>query len=507
MISPEKEAEILRLFYAEKWLAGTVAAQLHVHHSTVRRVLTRAGIPAAMQSSRPSMADPYLPLVVEQLGKYPRLTASRLFQMVKQRGYAGGPDHFRSIVARHRPRAPAEAFLRLSTLPAEQGQVDWAHFGKVKVGKAQRALMAFVMVLSYSRHIFLRFYYGAAMANFLRGHVDAFEFFGGVPRTLLYDNLKSAVLERVGDAIRLHPTMLELAGHYRFAAKPVAVRKGNQKGRVERAIGYARTSFFGARQWTDLNDLNAQAQAWVNDVTAERKWPQDESRLVKDAYVEEKEKLLPLPDNPFPSDEKVTVSISKTPYARFDLNDYSVPHTHVRRELLVVANMTTVRILDGTDLIATHQRSWDRDQLVEQEAHVQALVDYKRKARTHHGLDLVQRAAPNTATLLQTIAERGGNVGAATWGLQHLLSSYGGTELDAAVAEALRRQTPHLSAVRMLLEQTRRARDAPPPIPVELPDDPRVRNLVVRPHSLHTYDQLQDPPDENPDPTKPPKKH
>ena len=100
MISRELEAEILRLYHAEHWRVGTIATQLGVHHSTVRRVLTQAGIPAPRQSNRPSIADPYIPFIVATLEKYPRLTASRLYEMVKSRGYPGAPDHFRSIVAR-----------------------------------------------------------------------------------------------------------------------------------------------------------------------------------------------------------------------------------------------------------------------------------------------------------------------------------------------------------------------------------------------------------------------
>ena len=107
--------------------------------------------------------------------------------------------------------------------------------------------MAFVMVLSHSRQIFLRFFPDARMENFLRGHVAAFTAWGGVPRVLLYDNLKSAVLERRGDAIRFHPTLLGFAGQYRYEPRPVAVARGNEKGRVERAIRYVRDAFFAAR--------------------------------------------------------------------------------------------------------------------------------------------------------------------------------------------------------------------------------------------------------------------
>src|SRR6185312_6051588 len=166
MISRELEAEIVRLYHAEHWPVGTLARQLHIHHETVRRVLGQAGIAAGLKYTRASMVEPFLPFILETLGQYPTLRASRLYQMVRERGYPGAPDHFRAIVARYRPRPQAQAYLRLRTLPSEEGQVDWAHFGKLAVGRATRPLMAFVMVLSYSRHLFLRFYLGAAMSAF-----------------------------------------------------------------------------------------------------------------------------------------------------------------------------------------------------------------------------------------------------------------------------------------------------------------------------------------------------
>jgi transposase len=184
---------------------------------------------------------------VETLEKFPKLTAMRLYAMARERGYPGGPDHFRRVVARHRPRKPAEAYQRLATLPGEEAQVDWAHFGSVQVGRAKRKLYAFVFVLSWSRHTVVRFYLGASMAFFLRGHVEAFATIGGVPRRCLYDNLKSAVLERKADIVRFNPKLLELAAHYHFELRPVAVARGNEKGRVERVIRYLRSAFFEGR--------------------------------------------------------------------------------------------------------------------------------------------------------------------------------------------------------------------------------------------------------------------
>jgi transposase len=186
-IPPELEAHILRYYHVEKWRVSTIARQLGVHHGTVARVLAQAGLPRLGPPPRVSQVDPYLPFIRETLTKFPTLTASRLHVMVRERGYRGGPDHFRHVIAYHRPRRKAEAYLRLRTLPGEQAQVDWAHFGHLAIGRARRPLMAFVMVLSYSRRIFLRFFLDARMENFLRGHVGAFVAFTGVARVLLYD--------------------------------------------------------------------------------------------------------------------------------------------------------------------------------------------------------------------------------------------------------------------------------------------------------------------------------
>jgi len=229
VVTPELRAQILRLYLAEHWRVGTIARQLHLHRDTVRRVLAISSVLRALPSEPPRLIDAFVPFIKETLAKFPTLAASRLYAMVQERGYGGGSSHFRHLVAPLRPRPVAEAYLRLRTLPAEQAQVDWAHMGHVVVGRAKRPLMAFVMVLSYSRRIFLHFSLNAQMDNFLRGHILAFEAWGGVPRVILSDNLKSAVLERLGSAIRFNPDYLAFAAHYRFEPRPVAVARGNEK--------------------------------------------------------------------------------------------------------------------------------------------------------------------------------------------------------------------------------------------------------------------------------------
>lgn len=372
-ISKEIEAKILRYHFVDQWRVGTIATQLGIHHSVVDRVLSQAGMPKVERSPRASIIDPYLPFIIETLATFPTLTAARLYDMAKQRGYPGGPSLFRQRINQLRPRKQPEAYLRLKTLPGEQAQVDWGHFGHLQIGKAKRPLMAFVMVLSWSRQIFLRFYLNAQMENFLRGHVSAFEAWNGLPQVLLYDNLKSAVLERQGDAIRFHPTLLALSAHYHFEPRPVAIARGNEKGRVERAIRYIRDNFFAGRHWQTLDELNAQADEWCQGVSANRRCPQNQDLLVKEAFLQEQPHLTALPDNPFDTRERQIVRARKTPYIRFDLNDYSIPHQQVQKTLQVDADLKQVRILSGDGLIAQHPRSFAKGEQIEQQEHINAL--------------------------------------------------------------------------------------------------------------------------------------
>jgi transposase len=491
-LTPEIEAQILRFYHAERWRIGTIATQLNVHRDSVARVLAQAGLPALGPIRRPSAIDPYLPFILETLTQFPRLRASRLYDMAVARGFPGRPDHFRHLIARHRPRPKAEAYLRLRTLPGEQMQIDWGHFGHIEIGRARRPLMGFVAVLSWSRQIFLRFYLGAHMENFLRGHVGAVTAWGGCPRIALYDNLKSAVLERHGHAIRFHPTLLALAGHYRYEPLPVAVARGNEKGRVERAIRYIRDAFFAGRSFKNLEDLNAQADAWVIGPAGERRCPEDETLTVCDAFAQERDRLLALPGDAFPTDEIKAVSAGKTPYVRFDLNDYSIPHTCVARTLTVAANPKEVRILDGQLVIATHPRSYDRRQQIEIPEHIATLVLHKHQASAHRGTDHLVQAVPASRNLLAQAVERGEPLGRTVRALTDLLERYGVAELTAAIADAMTRGVPHPNAVRLALERRRHAHAQPPPLPVALPDHLKRRDVPVRPHNLDDYDTLME---------------
>ena len=492
-VTAEETAQILKLHHAERWPVGTIGAQLGRHHDTIERVLAQAGLGVHKQSTRARLVDPYVPFVKETLEKYPRLRASRLWSMAKARGYTGSKSGFRAIVSRLRPRRPAEAYLRRVVLPGQEAQVDWAHFGKITIGRATRDLWAFVMVLSYSRLRLLRFSLRAAMPAFLAGHVEAFRFFGAVPRVILYDNLKSAVLEREGDAVRFHPTLLELAGHYRFEPRACAPYRPNEKGRVERAIRDARENFFAARTFTSIADLNEQARAWCLEIAKERRVPDARETTCEEAFLEERSKMLELAGDDFPVEERVEVRVGKTPYVRFDKNDYSVPYTQVQRHLTVLATEARLRVVDPDaplEVLADHARTFDRDQRVESQQHVQALVAQKRRAHQSRGFDRLFGVVPSSRAMMERLAERGENLGAATSGLLQLLERVGAETLERAVAEVVAHDHLKLRAIHHVIDRLRHEAGQQPPLTITVTADARA-TAHVRPHALSTYDRLQ----------------
>ena len=460
-IDEDARAAIVRLSRAEGWPVGTIAGHLGVHHSTVTRALRAAG---RERRPRPKLIDPFVPFIEEQLEKAPDLPASTLYRQVRDRGYRGGEDHFRHSLRDLglRPARRPEPSMRLTFLPAEQAQVDWAEFGRVRVGRAERRLMGLLVTLSYSRQTFLSLFYDARMSSFLHGHVEAFAAFGGVPRRLLYDNLKSAVVARRGKAVTFHPKLLALARHYAFEPSAAWPRSPEEKGRVERRVGFARTGFFAGRDISAaLGDLNAAAREWCFGPAAGRPWPDNGGLLVRDAFAREREKLIGLPGEPFPSDEIIGVRIDKTCHARFESNDYSVPPDCAGARLALAASRYRVRILDGAREVARHPRCYDRQRRVADPEHVKALAARKRRGRSMSVRDRLLRSVPRAEEMLALAGCRNWNVATCARTLTDLLDTHGADELDRAVAIALERGSCHPNTVRRIVEARRSAQGLP----------------------------------------------
>src|SRR3989441_1176232 len=499
MISEEQVARIRHLFHAEHWKIGTIAAELGLHPDTVRAALDTDRF-RSRPRLRDRLTDPYLDFLRQTLQHYPRLRATRLFEMIRPRGYTGSLSQLRRVVAEIRPPRH-EAFLRLRTFPGEQAQADWASFSEVSVGRARRRLSAFVLTLAYSRALWLEFFFDQTLENFLLGHVHAFHDWGGAPRRLTTDNLRSVVLERRGDAFHFHPRWLELSAHYHFATHPCRPARGNEKGRVERTIQYVRHRFFAARPFTTLEDFNRQALAWRDQVAHQRPWPGDDSRTVAQVFEEEQARLLPLPAHPFSCDLVRTVRADKTLCVRFDLNDYSVPPQALGRALTLVASPVSVRLLEGSTEVASHRRSYDRHQLIEDPAHREALLEQKRKALGSTPSGRLAALVPESQTFLEAAFERGESAARLTAQLPRLLDDYGPAELIEQAEELGGHDTPRASSVAFILARRHRQRQRRSLLPVDLSRRPDLEHLTVSTPRLEAYDELsQDPEEPEPEP-------
>ena len=234
-------------------------------------------------------------------------------------------------------------------------------------------------------------------------------------------------------------------------------------------------------------------------MAADRRWAEDGTLSVRQAFEAEGRSLMALPEMAFALGERVAVKVGKTPYIRFDTNDYSVPHTHVRRTLTVLADEQWVRVLDGATELARHRRCWDSHAQIEDDAHVQRLVDAKRAGRAHRACDRLAQAAPASAQLLQRAGARGENLGSITATLMRLLERWGAAALQAAITEALARDVAHPNAVRLALERARAASGEPPPVALVLPEHVAKRDAPVRTHDLRSYDRQPDQQSDQPD--------
>ena len=483
----ETETEIRRLYYGEHWPVGTIVSQLRVHEDVVKRVtgLLDRG-PQSLREPRPMLIEPYTGFIAETLAQYPRLCASRMFDMIRARGYTGGDRGVRRYVAEVRPQPKSEAFLRLDPLIAEQAQIDWAHVGQIAVPGGVRALWVFVMVLAWSRAMWAELVVDLTAHSLLRSLVRATSFFGGTTRRWLFDNPKIVVLGRHGDAVRFHPLLLDLAGRYRTQLRLCAVRKANQKGRVERAIRYLRDRFFAGRVIHAVAPGNQELLSFIDEIAHRRPHPTLPGRTVGECFLEERGRLLPVPDPLPPTDLVEPVNVDKTAFVRFDTNRYSVPPAHASSTLMLVADDRRVRLVDGTTAVAEHARCFGRRQILEHNEHRTELLAQKRGARETKGKDRLRGAAPEIDTLYERWVEIGRNIGFMTARSLKLLELYGDDVFRAAVIDVVARGSHDPGAIAVVCEQMRVRASRPVPIPVALGDHVTDRDVV--PHDLEQYD-------------------
>ena len=291
--------------------------------------------------------------------------------------------------------------------------------------------------------------------------------------------------------LRFNESLLEMASHYGYEPVLAAPRRGNEKGRVERTIRYIRTSFFAAREFRDLADLNEQARHWCLNLSAERRWQDDDRTTVGAQFAEEQPKLRALPPTPHEATQRIQARVGRTPYVRFDTNDYSLPCAHVRRVVTVLAEPHRIRIEVEGEIVAEHTRSFDRRTQIEDPVHLRELVAVKRRARDGAGMNRLTSAASSTRLMLERAAQRGQNLGSLVAKLLELLDLYGAEALEVAVAEANEHDRVGSGPVRTLLETRLRALGRTAPRPVVIANE-RIQSVTVAAPDLSAYDRLSD---------------
>jgi transposase len=487
-----KEHEIRRLREVEKWKRGTIVAQLGVHADVVDRVLDSGAQRALALPPRPCLVDPYRAFIDETLQAHPRLRATRLFDMIRGRGYEGGVCALRRHVAEVRPVPQGEVFLRTERLIGEQAQIDWAHVGSLAVRGGTRPLWVFVMLLAYSRAMWAELVFDLTVESLRRSLIRGAMFFCGVTRQWLFDNPKTVVLERYGDAVRYHPDLLDLAGAFRVQPRLCRPRKPRDKGAVERANRYLKDRFFPARTITSIEDGNQQLLVFIRDTADQRRHPHFRDRLVSEVFAEEKARLLSLPAVLPEADLVAAANVDSTAFVRFGTNLYSVPPRYARQTITLVASDREVRLLDGDHVVANHERSWGKHQRIEEPDHRRELLDQKRAGRIPKMRDRLLAQIPHILALYTRWVDLGRNVGLMTARTGKLLDLYGVDVLAKAVTDVLACGLHDPGALALRCEQFRRAAGAPVPIALAL--GAHVPDCDVTPHDLAQYDRPRSAP-------------
>jgi transposase len=311
----------------------------------------------------------------QQAPKKQRHTAHRIFERLRdEHGYLGGETIVKDAV-RAWKQSHREVFLPLSHPPGE-AQVDFGE-ATVKLGGVETKVALFVMTLPYSGAIFIQAFPRECTETFLEGHRRAFEHFGGVPKRISYDNSAIAVIEVLhGRERKLTREFLRLQSHYLFQEHFCLVRRANEKGHVERLIGFARRQFLvPVPQVDSLGTLNEQLRERCLADLAKR--TRGKPAAKRDLLVEDQAAFLPLPRQPFEARRIVDATANSESLVRFDTNDYSVPVRFAHRKLIVVATVDEVRLVHEDQLVAKHPRSWERERTFFEPVHYLALLERK----------------------------------------------------------------------------------------------------------------------------------
>lgn len=388
MLKVEEWAEVRRLHKVEGLSQRAISRRLGLNRRTVAKALASPAPPRYERSSSGSILDPYKPKIHALLAEDPKLRAVRILELIEPDGYLGKISLVRNFVREIRPLyQPQRVFLRMEYDPAEYAQVDWGEMPDRVLWQGHWCKVhAFLLVLCYSRLLYLEFSLGTKLWDLLRCHRHAFQAIGGVPKACVYDNLSSVVKRRRGTDITLNETFQHFAGHYCFQVHPCWPGEAHQKGAVEKPVDYVKGNFWAGRYFADYLDLQRQGRRWQDHTANVRVHSITRQRPV-DRFLVEKETLLPLPSEPFDTDWVLSPKVSKQCLVRVDTNDYSVPRECYRQSIEVRVDDQSVRIKLRGKEIARHARCY---------GHYQAIIDREhqdtiRESRTMRRFTLLKR--------------------------------------------------------------------------------------------------------------------
>jgi transposase len=485
-------AEIRRLAEIEKCSCRAIARRLHCSRHTVAAALQLDQPPGREVSQHTSILDSYKPRIDALLAKDPDLSAVRIREEIARGpdGYQGSAIVIRRYLRTIRP-AHGRVYQEVHYEPAQAMQVDWGECGRVQVGTTTRKVSVFVAVLCYSRLMFIEFALSQRKAEFYRSLVHALEFFGGSPRAVIFDNLKTAVLNGSGRAACFHPDFLALCGTY--CMQPIACQRRDpeSKGVVEGGVRYVKHNALAGRseELTRFEDYLAFAPLWRDQVANVRSHETTRERPI-DRFERERPLLRSLPAIPFDTDEVVPAVV--TPHARiaFDGNRYSTPPQFVRRPVTIRANRDEIRVLHEGQVVARHVRSYERRQLIVLPDHRLAALGLRRRSRStalEHAFDAL---GPEAREFHLRLRSQPVKTGVHLRRLLGLAQLYGAAELLSAISRALELAAYDAAYVENLLLVERRRRHLPTPT---LPT-PKRRELIdeieLEPADPAVYDRF-----------------
>jgi transposase len=488
MLSQEIQARILALHFGDGRSARSIARMLGVSRKSVSAVIARRLIRTAPEPGKPrrSILDPYKPMIQEKLLRDPTIPATAIHQSLRRLGFTGSVRRLCEYIAtiRVNPR-PREAFLKLSFEPREAAQVDWGEFGDV-FGDGTK-IHAFVMVLCYSRKIYVEFTRSEKFEDFIRCHDRAFRFFGGVTHECWYDNLASAVTERLGKVVRFNSRFQAYLGHYGVTPYACTPASGNEKGRVEDGVKYVRSSFWPDRKFLDFADLQTQCIDWVNNVANLRE--HESTHRIPELVFEHEEKphLLGLNPHPIETDEVISKEVPPQFHLTYETNQYSVPWTLVGMVVTLRVDDQSVRAYYGGKLIATHQRCYGKHKVFTEAAHQAGLLE-RKNASDHHAwqVALVKQAGPALARYLKLVSAGHRSLRSEVRRLVALITVYGRESVETAASELLVRGVVGAESLEMLIKARGEKPRAPEPMTFQSPK----LNRITESPDLSRYDAL-----------------